>query len=256
MTGETNGAHDPRLLEIADQASLRDGELAGEPVRMELVTPYLQALEEKDGLTAAHTWRVTLYTRLLSEEFGLDADRVARIGVAAALHDIGKLDVPRAILQKPGPLTDEEFAIIKTHPMHGWRRLRELGVTDQVALNLVRYHHERIDGKGYPDGVAGETIPIGARFFAVIDTFDALTSIRPYRADVGHAAGDRAFEELHKGVNTRYAPQAVEAFFRLYRRGEVDWIMEYFNDTACPLSYGEFHHVGKVGRSSAVSRSA
>lgn len=244
---------DSRLQEIAAHVASQARPPLGKPVEMAIALPYVRALEAKDGLTAAHTWRVTLYTRLLAEEFGLDHDAVSRIGIAAALHDIGKLDIPDAILLKPGKLTDEEFAIIKTHPVKGYERLRELGIDDQVALNLVRWHHERLDGKGYPDGISGDQIPIGARFFSVIDTFDALTSVRPYRAAVGEAAAEKALEELHMGVGTRYAPEAVEAFCRLYHRSDLNWILEYFNDASAVPGFDEMGDLGKARRASTIS---
>lgn len=243
--GAANGTSIARPADLPDPASI-----VGEPVDLSLVVPLLRALERKDGHTLAHVWRVTLYTRLLAEKFGLDAATVDRIGRGAALHDVGKLDIPDAILMKPGPLTDAEFQVVKTHPLTGYARLSALGVNDQVALNLVRWHHERIDGKGYPDGLTGDTIPIGPRFFAVIDTFDALTSIRPYRREVGVEAADKAIEELRRGVGTRYCDDAVEAMTRLHASGELDWILEYFNDgSALP----DLHGLVGAGRASPLS---
>ncbi len=180
--------------------------------------------------TAAHTWRVALYARTMVEASGFDHAMVERVTQAAALHDVGKLDIPDAILQKPGPLTDEEFAIIQTHADLGHKRLLSLGVTDDVALNLVRHHHERWDGRGYPDRLAGDAIPFGARYFAVIDAFDAMTSLRPYRREVGEAAAEKALIELKNGAGTRYFPQAVELFEWLYREGRLTWILHHFND--------------------------
>jgi HD-GYP domain-containing protein (c-di-GMP phosphodiesterase class II) len=101
---------------------------------------------------------------------------------------------------------------------------------------LVRHHHERWDGRGYPDGLAGEQIAPGARYFAVIDSFDAMTSLRPYRSATGIKATRHAIEELEAGSGTRYWPHAVEVFSRLFHTGRLDWISEYFNDT-CPVEY-------------------
>lgn len=208
--------------------------LKGDPIDLSVALPHLQALERKDGHTAAHTWRVTLYTRLLCEEAEVDHDAINRISLAAALHDIGKLDIPDDILLKPGKLTDHEFDVIKSHPVTGHERLLELEIGDHTALNLVRWHHERVDGLGYPDGLKGDQIPLAPRFFAVIDTFDALTSIRPYRHDVGPEAAERALEELHRCIGTRYCSEAVEAFDRLFRQDKLNWILHYFND-ACDV---------------------
>lgn len=187
-------------------------------------------IERKDLSTAAHTWRVVLYARALMESFGLDRSLIAVGTQGAALHDVGKLDIPDRILQKPGRLTDEEFEIIKLHTVSGYARLITEDVTDEPILNLVRYHHERWDGQGYPFQIRGEEIPVGARMFAVIDSFDAMTSVRPYRPSVGEHAAESALEELASGSGTRYWPDAVAAFTELYRTGALDHILHYFND--------------------------
>jgi HD-GYP domain-containing protein (c-di-GMP phosphodiesterase class II) len=194
------------------------------------VQALVREIEAKDLSTAAHTWRVVLYARALAEYFGMEASVVRRVTDGAALHDVGKVDIPSAILQKPGKLTDDEFEVIKRHPSLGHERLVALGVSDPIVLNLVRFHHERIDGKGYPDGLRGDEIPPGARHFAVIDTFDAMTSKRPYRAEVGLGAADRALTELHGGIGSRYCRESVEAFDKLYRSGELEYILMYCNE--------------------------
>jgi HD-GYP domain-containing protein (c-di-GMP phosphodiesterase class II) len=199
-------------------------------VAPDIVEALVKTIELKDLSTASHTWRVVLYTRALAERFGVDQARLEKLTIGAALHDIGKLDIPDEVLQKPGKLTDAEFEIIKQHPRLGYDRLVRMGETDPTVLDLVRHHHERIDGKGYPDGLAGEAIPVPARYFAVIDSFDALTSVRPYRAEVGPTAAERAIEELTAGIGTRYSGECVEAFVDLYRRGELRWILDYYND--------------------------
>lgn len=197
-----------------------------------IVRALLRAIELKDGSTAAHSWRVVLYTRLLASHFDVPGEVLERLSVAAALHDLGKVDIPDGVLLKPGRLTDAEFEIIKLHPAKGHERLVSMGVDDPIILEVVRSHHERLDGLGYPDGLVGALVGVYARYFGVIDTFDALTSARPYRHDVGPRAADRAFEELHRGVGTRYCVHCVEAFERLHRAGELRWIMEYFSDTS------------------------
>lgn len=203
-----------------------------------VVRTLLKQIEAKDQSTAAHTWRVVLYTRAMLERHGLDHETIRRASLAAALHDVGKLDIPNAILQKPGPLTPEEFAVIKTHPVTGFDRLVALGEDDEIVLRMVRWHHEHVDGSGYPDGLKAEAIPVGPRYFTVIDSFDALTSVRPYRREVGPAAAEQALEELHAGIGTRYCAEAVEVFSALYREGQLGWILNYFNDS-CPLpDYG------------------
>ena len=196
----------------------------------EIVRDLLAEIEQKDLVTAAHTWRVVLYTRVLVEHFGASHEQVDRASVAAALHDIGKLDVPESILQKPGKLTSEEYAIIQAHTTLGHARLLRMGVDDAMALELVRHHHERMDGSGYPDKLSGEAISGWARYFAVVDSFDAMTSVRPYRHEVGHDAARTAVRELRECVGTRYCAVCVEAFASLYEQGDLDWILENFND--------------------------
>jgi HD-GYP domain-containing protein (c-di-GMP phosphodiesterase class II) len=206
-----------------------------------VVRDLLERIERKDLSTAAHTWRVVLYTRALMEHFGLPHDAIELATQAAALHDVGKIEIPDRILQKPGALTDEEFEIVKIHPVTGYARLLDLGVTEEPILDLVRYHHERIDGKGYPYGLAGDGIPIGARMFAVIDSFDALTSVRPYRQEVGERAAENALVELESARGSRYCDEAVDAFAELYRSGKLGYILHHYNDTA-PVP--DFHESG------------
>ncbi len=202
------------------------------------VVELVQQIEVKDLSTAAHTWRVVLYTRAVFEELGSSGAEITALTQGAALHDIGKLDIPDHILQKPAKLTDDEFEIIKIHPVSGYARLLQMGVEDDAVLDLVRYHHERWDGKGYPFGLAGEDIPSAARFFAVIDSFDAMTSVRPYRKEVGAEAGDRAIAQLEQGAGSQYDPECVEMFTHLYRSGELDYILHHFNDTVPLPSFG------------------
>ncbi|HBS29488.1 MAG TPA: hypothetical protein DEB06_08585 [Phycisphaerales bacterium] len=196
----------------------------------DIVEALVRTIALKDQSTAAHTWRVVLYTRALAESLGVEKDVIARLSVAAALHDVGKIDIPDEILRKPGKLTDEEFGVIKSHTTLGHERLVRMGEDDPILLNLVRWHHERIDGKGYPDGLAGDRIPLGPRLFSVIDSFDAMTSVRPYRTAVGAEAARRAIEELRAGAGSRYSPDAVEIFASLFESGGLDWVLHYFND--------------------------
>lgn len=190
----------------------------------------VRELEYKDGATAAHTWRVVLYTRAMAESFGLGVETIERLSIAAALHDVGKLEIPDPILKKPGPLTREEWGIMRQHPALGEAKLLATGVIDPIVLGLVRSHHERVDGLGYPDRLMGHQLGEGVRAFMVIDSFDAMTSIRPYRTEVGPAAAERAIMELIDGRGSRYCGECVDIFVALYRTGRLDWILEYFND--------------------------
>ncbi|MGQ0628889.1 MAG: HD-GYP domain-containing protein [Phycisphaerales bacterium] len=202
------------------------------------VARVVREIEDKDHSTAAHTWRVVLYTMALAERAGVASAVVERLIRGAALHDIGKLDVPAAILQKPGALTPEEFSIIKTHAALGHARLEAAGETDPLLLALVRNHHERMDGTGYPDGLAGESVPLAARYFAVIDAFDAMTSLRPYRRETGVRAAEHAFEELHSHRDTWYCGEAVMLLHDTYRTGKLHWILEYWNDACLVPAFG------------------
>lgn len=206
----------------------------------------VRVLELKDHATAAHTWRVVLYARTVAEELGLKHDEVDRLGIAAALHDLGKIDIPTDILTKPGKLSDAEFAIIKTHPALGEQHLRAMNEDDPYILQLVRSHHEREDGMGYPDGLRGDQIPLAARVFSVIDSFDAMTSFRPYRNDVGIEAGRRAIVELQAGAGTRYHVPSVELFASLFKQRRMDWILAHFNDGATLPGYQQLADVGGV----------
>lgn len=145
------------------------------------------ALEAKDEYTRGHSDRVAALARRLALEAGLaerEADVVAQSGL---LHDLGKIGVPEGVLRKPGPLTDEEWTVMRRHPLTGAQIMAPLEFFAAGAL-IVRHHHERQDGTGYPDGLAGEAIPLGARIVAIADVYDALTSERPYRRGLTHAA--------------------------------------------------------------------
>ena len=122
-----------------------------------------------------------------------------------------------------------------------------------MILDLIRYHHERWDGKGYPYGYAGEDIPAAARYFSVIDSFDAMTSVRPYRHEVGREAAKQAIFEVKAGSGTRYAPDAVTMFCELFESGRLDWILHYFNDDS---SLPEYSRVEEVHTSYAVRTGA
>jgi putative nucleotidyltransferase with HDIG domain len=215
----------------------------------EALKELLDAIEAKDLCTAAHTWRVVLYSRAMAEDAGVPPEMVERITRAAALHDVGKLDVPEPILQKPGRLTPEEFEVIKTHVTVGAMILEPVRFPWPV-IPIVMSHHERWDGRGYPDGLAGERIAPAARYFTVIDCFDAMTTVRPYRREVGPGAVRTALAELEAGSGTHYWPRAVEMFTRLHRTGALAWITEHFNDT-CPVEYDGGHTLAEVSRTRA-----
>jgi putative nucleotidyltransferase with HDIG domain len=169
------------------------------------------ALEARDLYTHGHSRRVTRHSYRIARQLGLPAEQAARIRTAAAVHDVGKIETPRDVLNKPGRLSDEEFDAIKRHPVDGARMVAALG--DDEVTAIVRHHHERLDGGGYPDGLAGDEIPLGARVIAVADTFDALTSNRPYRSGCRH---QKALDILRKEAGTQLDPDAVGAFLGYY----------------------------------------
>ena len=138
------------------------------------------ALEAKDAYTKGHSERVGAWSRGVAAALGLPAADVDMIGQAGLLHDIGKIGIPEAVLRKPGPLADEEWTVMRNHPLIGAQIVAPFDFFAAGAL-MIRHHHERWDGSGYPDGLAREAIPLEARIVAVVDVFDALTSARSYR---------------------------------------------------------------------------
>lgn len=191
-------------------------------------------VEVKDQCTAAHTWRVVLYIQALAEAMDVDVPIVQRMMRGAAVHDVGKIDIPAQILTKPGTLTEDEYRIIQRHAELGFDRLVAMNEDDAIVLAIVRSHHERLDGSGYPDHLRGESIPQPARLFAVVDAFDAMTSVRPYRPTVPATATSRARKELRDHREAWYCPRAVDVFIDLLDNGRLSWIQRHFNDTrAC-----------------------
>ena len=177
------------------------------------------ALEVKDTYTHGHSTRVSRYSALIARALELDSEDVRQIELGGRVHDIGKIGVRESVLNKPGPLTDDEYDHIMTHPMVGWRILSPLLSEMPKALHIVRSHHERFDGRGLPDGLAGDAIPIEARIAAVADTFDAMTSARPYRPGVPLKA---TLSELRRCAGAQFDPVVVSAFVTAVEGGGVD----------------------------------
>ena len=184
---------DFRRLQSAYQQSLRYAEDVRRLYRQlqrsigQSLLGLANALEAKDASTRGHSERVAELSRRIALALRLDAADVAAIGEAGLLHDIGKIGVPEPTLRKPGPLTDEEWQTMRRHPVIGAQIVAPVEVLASAAP-VIRHHHERWDGSGYPDGLAALAIPLGARVVAVADVFDALTSTRPYRAAIGRDA--------------------------------------------------------------------
>jgi len=207
--------------------SLTGGPRAGELVSAEeaflgaRVRALTLRLAEKDEYTEEHTRRVALRAVQVGEELGLPPTRLRVLATGGLLHDIGKLSVPDEILKKPGPLEDDEFAVIKLHPEWGHRLLGELGGFPDPVRRLVLDHHERLDGSGYPNRLAGAALDLETRVLAVCDVYDALLSERVYRAAWSH---ERAIQLLRDEAGTSFDPSCVTALERVLAR-----------DTAFPL---------------------
>jgi putative nucleotidyltransferase with HDIG domain len=183
------------------------------------LTALSAAVEERDPFARGHASRVAVLAHSLARRAGFDRERTARLHTGAVLHDIGKLAVPTDILLKDGPLDDTEFAQIQRHPSAGARMLRAVGAALE-ALPCVLFHHERWDGSGYPSGRSRDAIPLEARILAVADSFDAMTSRRPYR---GPRPALDALEELRRCAGTQFDPELVDAFIAACYDGDLGW---------------------------------
>jgi response regulator RpfG family c-di-GMP phosphodiesterase len=177
------------------------------------------ALEAKDPYTRGHSVRVASYSVLVAREFGLSPELIRQIELGGNVHDIGKIGVREEVLNKTGPLTPEEYDHIMTHPVIGWRILAPLLGDAPRALNIVRWHHERFDGKGLPDRLSGQGIPLEARIVAVADTLDAITSDRPYRAS--EKTLSMAVDELRRNGGSQFDPDVIDAIVKCTERGEL-----------------------------------
>lgn len=167
------------------------------------------AVDAKSRWTAGHSIRVTRYAVELANAIGLPESEVEKVNLSGLLHDLGKIGIPDAILDKPGKLTDEEWKVMKQHPIIGYEMLKDIWQFRGSVLDGVLYHHERVDGKGYPFGLKGEEIPLIGRLLAVADGFDAMTSDRPYRAGMPK---EKALEVLLECAGTQWDKELVKAF--------------------------------------------
>jgi hypothetical protein len=179
--------------------------------RTQLLCRLAEALEAQDPYLEGHSRRVARHTTMIARKIKLSSDQVARIRRAAVLHDVGKLRIPQSLINKPGRLSAAEFDQVKLHAEEGAKLVAGLG-DDQLTL-IVRHHHERLDGTGYPDGLRGVEIPIGARIIAVADMYDAITAARPYRPAAPHK---RALDTLRDESGSHLDPALVRAFRSCY----------------------------------------
>jgi putative nucleotidyltransferase with HDIG domain/PAS domain S-box-containing protein len=181
-----------------------------------LVKVMVNALDAKSQWTRGHSERVANYAVWIAEVIGLDDDEIKDLQLAGLLHDIGKIGTYDHLLDKPTKLTEEEFAVVKKHPAQGALILKDIKQLRDV-IPIIRHHHERIDGRGYPDGLRNDEIPLGARILHVADTFDAIMADRPYRPSRGI---DYAVSELKKYSGTQFDSEVVEAFLKVISKVE------------------------------------
>ncbi len=199
-----NRFYQQNLERLVDQQAHRLKELF-----LEGVQTLVHALDAKDPYTRGHSVRVSHYAGRIASRLGFSGQALEDIRLGAELHDIGKIGTPESILRKPGPLSREEFTHIFEHTVLGERILAPLARENPTVLSIVRSHHERVDGAGFPDHLDGSRIPWAARIVAVADAFDAMTTDRSYRTSLPPAT---ALEELRACVGTHFDPEVVEAF--------------------------------------------
>lgn len=187
-------------------------------------------VEARDPYTGGHLWRVARFSQLVAEELHLSREDVARIALGGFIHDLGKIGVPDAILNKPDRLSDDEYDVIKTHPEVGARVLSGHPLA-KLAMAAVFSHHETPDGKGYPRGLSGEDVPLDARIVGVTDAFDAMTSTRPYRSGMPVA---KALDTIEENLGRQFDSVAGNALIRLGRQGALAHIVGH-TDMGIPL---------------------
>lgn len=192
-----------------DELNAKNKEL--ETLSNETFEAIAKAVDVNDPYTAGHSRRVALYARMIAEKMGYSDKKLEEVYCAGLIHDVGKLGIDNHIINKPGGLSDEESAEIKRHPVMGYEILKKISICGDFAYG-AKWHHERIDGKGYPDGLSGEEIPMIARIIAVADAYDAMTSKRSYR-DIMSQADVR--EEVEKGAGTQFDVKIAEIMLSL-----------------------------------------
>jgi putative nucleotidyltransferase with HDIG domain len=220
LTDDAFSEGDRRMLEtLASQAAIaiENARLfeSTQQTYFETIRSLAYALEARDAYTRGHSERVTAWSLKVAEALGLGEEDRQILGHAGMLHDIGKIGVADAILNKPYVLSEDDRKIIENHPLFGGTILAPLRFLERVQA-LVRHHHERFDGTGYPEGLKGETIPFGARIIAVCDAYDAMTSDRPYRKALSHEA---AVGEVRAKSGTQFDPQIVTVFLEIVEQG-------------------------------------
>ena len=183
---------------------------------VDTVNALMKAVEARDAYTRGHTERVTRLTNAIGRRMGLPEETLFVLEIASLLHDVGKIGIPDAILQKPGPLEELEYELVKEHPEQGKRMIEQITYLAE-AVPQVLSHHERFDGSGYPAGLAGEQIPLPGRIIAVADVYDAMTSDRPYRKRMGKP---QALAIIREGSGQQFDPKVVEALLAVVDKAD------------------------------------
>jgi putative nucleotidyltransferase with HDIG domain len=181
------------------------------------ISALARAIDARDRYTHNHSQRVAQFSVMLAKEYGLSEDEVQEVNLASLLHDVGKIGIPEVILNKMGMLTDEEWRKMREHPLIGEEILSSIAQLDRVR-KFMRHHHERYDGRGYPDQLAGEEIPFVSRIIAIADAFDAMITDRPYR---GRLALEDALEEVQRNMGSQFDPELASLFVKLVRDSGV-----------------------------------
>ena len=222
--GVTARGANPVAERIGSLMQVRELEDELRSVRSATVCALCQMLDLKDLGTGLHSTRLAEWGVRLASALGLGADEAQALEVAALLHDIGKIGIDDRILRKPSSLTDDEMQEMRQHPEYGWYVLRNFPEFEQAAL-YVLHHHERYDGAGYPAGLKGEEIPLGARIVCVIDAFDAMISTRAYRPGLPF---EEVVRRLRVGSGSQFDPVVVEQFLSI---ASVEWSRDEFAQT-------------------------
>ncbi len=210
--GKLDAAFDDALAQRAARASLVGDDESMARHLLKATIEMVRAVELKDAYTRGRADRVALFAGIIASEVpGADEELIR---LAGRVHDVGKISIPQAILNKTDRLTDEEFKVVRSHPVRSWEMLRNL-FDNETILGVARHHHERWDGGGYPDGLEGQAIPIEARIVTVADSLDALTSARAFRKAL---LWSEAVDEIAEGAGSRYDPAVITAFGRVEER--------------------------------------
>jgi HD-GYP domain-containing protein (c-di-GMP phosphodiesterase class II) len=200
------------LRAIADALSMRDALAQLNRGLDSRIVELVDAVEAKDEETFGHVRRVSGYALAVGKRLGLSPSALRMLAMSAEMHDVGKISIPSSVLAKPGPLTPDEYDVVKTHTHRGYEIAQQVNALHELA-NVIRSHHERYDGQGYPDGLAGEEIPLFSRIIAVVDSYDAITSKRPYRSGRSHAD---AIAEIKAKSGAQFDPRCVDAFLAVF----------------------------------------